>query len=131
METFVLIIHLLTAVSIVVLVLLQQGKGADMGAAFGSGASGSLFGASGSTNFLSRSTAIAATVFFITSLVLTWFTGRDHVSGGVMQSGAAAQAQMAVKPMPLVPPVTAKPQQPVSGQGDTNSLRSKAGEIPR
>ena len=57
-------IQVLSAISIVVLVLLQQGKGADMGAAFGSGSAGSVFGAAGSANFLSRTTAVAATIFF-------------------------------------------------------------------
>ena len=122
METFVLIVHLLTAVSIVALVLLQQGKGADMGAAFGSGASGSLFGASGSANFLSRTTAIMATVFFVTSLVLTWFTGRDHASSGVMQSPAVTQVRPAGKPV-VVPPVA-------TDKANSGNLRSKAGDIP-
>ena len=70
METLILTVHVIIALTIIVLVMLQQGKGADMGAAFGSGSSGSLFGASGSANFLSRATAVAATVFFITSLSL-------------------------------------------------------------
>ena len=65
-------IQVLSAVSIVVLVLLQQGKGADMGAAFGSGSAGSVFGAAGSANFLSRTTALAATVFFLTTLALAY-----------------------------------------------------------
>ena len=69
METLVLIIHVLAAASVIGLVLLQHGKGADMGAAFGSGTSGSLFGVSGSANFLSRATAIAVAIFFVTSIV--------------------------------------------------------------
>jgi preprotein translocase subunit SecG len=81
-----LVVHVLVAIAIIVLVLLQHGKGADMGAAFGSGSSGSLFGATGSANFLSRATAILATVFFLTSLGLTWFaTNRTtDTSGGIM-----------------------------------------------
>ena len=70
--------------SIIVLVLMQQGKGADMGAAFGSGSSGSVFGASGSGNFLSRTTAIAATLFFITSLSLTYLAGNVSDDQGIM-----------------------------------------------
>ena len=66
-----IIVHVLVALGIIGLVLLQHGKGADVGAAFGSGASGSLFGATGSANFLSRATAILAAVFFLTSLGLT------------------------------------------------------------
>ena len=63
----VLVVHILAALGVIGLVLVQHGKGADMGAAFGSGASGSLFGATGSANFLSRTTAVLATVFFVTS----------------------------------------------------------------
>ena len=73
METLVWIVHIVVALGVIVLVLLQQGKGADMGAAFGSGSAGSLFGASGSANFLSRSTAVLATLFFLTSLGLAYF----------------------------------------------------------
>ena len=73
LETGLLILHLLVAVAICGFVLLQHGKGADMGAAFGSGSSGSLFGAAGSANFLSRTTAILAAIFFASSLGLTWF----------------------------------------------------------
>ena len=72
METLVWFVHVMSAVALIVLVLVQHGKGADMGAAFGTGSAGSLFGSSGSANFLSRSTAVAATIFFITSLSLTY-----------------------------------------------------------
>ena len=64
--------HVIIAVIIIVLILLQKGKGADMGSAFGAGASGTIFGAKGSANFLSRTTAILATIFFITSLALAY-----------------------------------------------------------
>ena len=70
-----LVLQIISAVVVIVLVLMQHGKGADLGAAFGSGASGSLFGASGSANFLSRSTAIAATVFFCSTIALTLASG--------------------------------------------------------
>lgn len=73
--SMVLVAHVLVGFGIIGLVLLQHGKGADMGAAFGSGASGSLFGATGSANFLSRTTAILATIFFLTSLGLTYLAG--------------------------------------------------------
>src|SRR6476659_3492987 len=91
LESAVLVLHVLTAIAVCGFVLLQHGKGADMGAAFGSGASGSLFGAAGSANFLSRTTAVLATVFFVTSLGLTWFGtthggGKSVVQGGVMES---------------------------------------------
>lgn len=85
METVIWSVHLIAALVIIVLVLLQHGKGADVGAAFGGGSAGSLFGASGSANFLSRSTAFAATVFFITSLTLAYFSGGESESASVMK----------------------------------------------
>ncbi len=84
METIVWVVHVITAVVLIGLVLLQHGKGADMGAAFGSGSAGSLFGSSGSANFLSRSTAVAATIFFITSLTLTYLYSKPAQPAGVM-----------------------------------------------
>ena len=86
METLVWVVHVISAVAVVVLVLLQHGKGADMGAAFGTGSAGSLFGSSGSANFLSRSTAIAATIFFITSLSLTYIYSHPSQDAGVMEN---------------------------------------------
>ncbi len=81
----VIVFQLISALIIIGLVLLQQGKGADMGAAFGSGASGSLFGATGSANFLSRSTGIAAAVFFVATLLLTFLGSRPQGGGaGIM-----------------------------------------------
>lgn len=84
METLVWVVHVATAVALIGLVLLQHGKGADMGAAFGTGSAGSLFGSSGSANFLSRSTAVAATIFFITSLTLTYLYAKPAQESGVM-----------------------------------------------
>ncbi len=84
METIVWVVHVVTAIVLIGLVLIQHGKGADMGAAFGSGSAGSLFGSSGSANFLSRSTAVAATIFFITSLSLTYLYGKPTHETGVM-----------------------------------------------
>ena len=81
MQTTVLIAHTLIAIGIIVLVLLQRGKGADTGAAFGAGASGTVFGSRGSTSFFSRTTAILATAFFATSLALAWISSQT-VSGG-------------------------------------------------
>ena len=74
MEFIVWVVHVLVALAVIGLVLMQHGKGADMGAAFGSGSSGSLFGATGSANFLSRTTAVLATAFFLTSMGLTYFS---------------------------------------------------------
>lgn len=84
METLVWSIHVILAVVLIVLVLLQHGKGADMGAAFGSGSAGSLFGASGSATFLSRTTGIVAAMFFATSMSLTYLTMNQSEDLGVM-----------------------------------------------
>ena len=87
METLVVIVHVIAAIAIIALVLLQQGKGADAGAAFGSGASQTVFGSAGSGNFLTRSTTIAALIFFVTSLTLAIFA-RQYSSSGIVNSGA-------------------------------------------
>jgi preprotein translocase subunit SecG len=91
----IVVLQVLSALAIIGLVLVQHGKGADMGAAFGSGASGSLFGASGSSNFLSKSTAVAAAIFFASTLALAYFgTNRPaaSVSAGVMERAAGVPA---------------------------------------
>lgn len=91
MMNVVLLLQMAAAVAMIGLVLVQQGKGADMGASFGGGASGSLFGATGSANFLSRSTAIAATVFFLCTLALAYFGNlRPQDSGSSILDRAAA-----------------------------------------
>ncbi len=92
METLLLVFHVTAALAIIGLVLLQHGKGADMGAAFGGGASGSVFGSTGSANFLSRATAILATVFFLTSMALTWFYAHKGGSKGIMTAPVTQQA---------------------------------------
>ena len=88
----VLVAQILSALGMVGLILVQHGKGADMGAAFGSGSSGSLFGASGSANFLSRSTAVLATVFLASTLLLSYygFSPRVEASGGSVLEGVKA-----------------------------------------
>jgi preprotein translocase subunit SecG len=118
------VLHVLVALAIIGLVLLQHGKGADMGSGFGGGASGSLFGATGSANFLSRSTAVLAAVFFVLSLALTYVAtnrAQEQGGGGVMdtvpqqqpakdvpqpttpQQGAASAPAQAPKPAPQAP----------------------------
>lgn len=84
MEIFIWTVHVLLAVVLIILVLLQHGKGADMGAAFGSGSAGSLFGASGSANFLSRSTGMVAAMFFATSMSLTYLSGNQTKDASVI-----------------------------------------------
>ena len=80
-QTILLIVHTLIALAIIALVLLQRGKGAEAGAAFGAGASGTVFGARGSTNFFSRTTAILATLFFASSLALAYISSQGPVEG--------------------------------------------------
>ena len=102
--TLILAVQLLSALAMIGLVLIQHGKGADMGASFGSGASGSLFGATGSANFLSRSTAALATVFFICTLALTYMnnsaSGRAPTGGSVLDRSAPAASAPAPLPTP-------------------------------
>ncbi|HDR8931634.1 MULTISPECIES: preprotein translocase subunit SecG [Burkholderia] len=95
-KTLIIVVQVLSALGVIGLVLLQHGKGADMGAAFGSGASGSLFGATGSANFLSRTTAVLATVFFIATLALTYLGSyKATPSAGVLGATATAPAASA------------------------------------
>jgi preprotein translocase subunit SecG len=112
-HTLLLTVHIIAGVSVIGLVLLQHGKGADMGAAFGSGASGSLFGATGSANFLSRATAVLAAVFFLTSLGLSYIANSaPRASGSVMDSA----------PVPAVP---------AAPDSTSTAPDSKAKEIPK
>ncbi len=100
--TTILTVQMLAAITMVGLILVQHGKGADMGAAFGSGGSGSLFGASGSANFLSRTTAVMATIFFVSTLALAYFGNlRPTTSTSVLESAVAtAPAVAASAPAP-------------------------------
>ena len=98
-----IVLHVLMALAIIGLVLLQHGKGADMGSGFGGGASGSLFGATGSANFLSRTTAVLAAIFFVSSLALAYFaTQAPREAGSVVDRAPAAQQKKAepAKPEP-------------------------------
>ena len=104
--TIVLTVQMLSALAMIGLILVQHGKGADMGAAFGSGGSGSLFGASGSANFLSRTTAVLATVFFVCTLALAYFGNLRPASSGSVLEGAAIVAP-AVADAASVPAVAA------------------------
>ena len=107
-----IVLHVLVALGIIGLVLLQHGKGADMGSGFGGGASSSLFGATGSANFLSRSTAALATVFFILSLTLAYLAtnrGGEQPTGGVLDTVRQQQ-----QPAKDVPKPEAQPQAPAA-----------------
>ena len=140
-HTIIVIIQVLSALTIIGLVLLQHGKGADMGAAFGSGASGSLFGATGSSNFLSKSTGIAAAVFFSATLGLAFLgSTRSASSGSVTDSlsapavtvppSSAATAPAASAPTPAasatVPTAPAAPAKPAA-----NGSTGQSDKIPK
>ena len=123
--TVVLAVQMLSALAMIGLILVQHGKGADMGAAFGSGGSGSLFGASGSANFLSRSTGVLAALFFACTLMLAYFGNSQPRTGASVLDGAAVTApapaasgaaQIPGTSMPS-PAVPAAPAPPASGAG--------------
>ncbi len=127
LHTIIVVVQVVSALTIVGLVLLQHGKGADMGASFGSGASGSLFGATGSSNFLSKFTGIAAAIFFAATLGLAFISNKPaEVSGGVMENlpvsavpGAEATAPAASTAAPAtVPAVPASS----NGTGQSNQI---------
>ena len=120
MFSVVLTIHILVGLAVIGLVLMQHGKGADMGAAFGSGASGSLFGASGSANFLSRTTGILAAVFFVTSLTLAYVaSSKPKTTGSLMQETVQSE--------------TVSPAAQAAGEAPANAAdaASKAKDIPK
>ena len=123
--TLILVVHVLVALAIIFLVLLQHGKGADMGAAFGSGSSGSLFGATGSANFLSRTTAVLAAVFFLTSLGLAYVATHKPKTGGSVMQGVTVPTAPAVKPAEEVPKPADVPK-PASSPS-----KSTANEVPK
>jgi preprotein translocase subunit SecG len=101
MLTLILVVQMLSALAMIGLILIQHGKGADMGAAFGSGGSGSLFGATGGANFLSRTTAVLAAVFFVCTLMLAYFSNaRPAASSGSVLEGAAVTAPAPVNTSP-------------------------------
>ncbi len=109
MQTLVTVLHLLAAVGLIGLVLIQHGKGADAGAAFGSGASATVFGSQGSATFLSRVTAGLAAVFFITSLVLANFAGRREAPVSVTERLAPPSVVEEVQPATDQPPADLTP----------------------
>jgi preprotein translocase subunit SecG len=134
-STVAVVIQVLSAIGVIILVLLQHGKGADMGAAFGSGSSGSLFGATGSANFLSRLTAALATVFFVSTLALAFIANtrtaaRD--SGSVMDK---VTAPVNVAPPSTVPAQDGKTEapavSPVVPGSDAAQKSGGAADIPK
>ena len=134
----VIVVQVISALAIIGLVLLQHGKGADMGAAFGSGASGSLFGASGSSNFLSKSTAVAAAIFFASTLALAYMGNTRTVatSGGVMErmnnpaNNAGSAVPNTTTPAAPVNDVPAAPTAGVPAAPATAPATAPAADVP-
>lgn len=106
MQTILIVFHLFLAIGLVGLILIQHGKGADMGAAFGSGASGTVFGSKGSASFLTRLTAGLATLFFITSMVMAYFAAQRDDGNAVLDTLGQTQGQeVSVQPQTDLPPM--------------------------
>jgi preprotein translocase subunit SecG len=113
-QTLAVVVHVLLAASIIGLVLLQRGKGADAGAGFGAGASGTVFGARGSGSFLSRTTAVLATLFFLTSLGLSYLFSQGKEETSVIDRVQPAQTVPAPAQVPALPPTDVLPSVPES-----------------
>ncbi|MGB5639475.1 MAG: preprotein translocase subunit SecG [Sedimenticolaceae bacterium] len=116
MESVLVVVHLFLAIGLVALILVQHGKGADMGAAFGSGASASVFGARGASNFLSRTTGILAALFFATSLTLAYFAMQSNEPETLMETAQPAAVDVVpevpvASDVPVVPGAPAAPSQ--------------------
>jgi preprotein translocase subunit SecG len=116
LKTLLVVLQIIAAIGVIALVLVQQGKGADMGAAFGGGSSGGLFGAAGSANFLSRLTAIFATVFFVSTLGITLLGSTKSQNSGVL-SGTSAPASVPAPEVPEAPKANTGNTAPTSGSG--------------
>lgn len=118
LQTVVIVVHLLVAIGVVALVLLQQGKGADAGASFGSGASATVFGSQGSSTFLSRFTAILAGVFFVTSLGLAFFATQqaDQFSDAGLPDPAVLEVPASEPVVEDVPVLESSPSAPAAGE---------------
>jgi len=130
MELAILVVHVIAALSIVGLVLLQHGKGADMGAAFGSGSAGSMFGSSGSANFLSHITAVMAVIFFATSISLTIFSGKVSGKKGLMTQPVESTQSLPAQ-IPTPPPTVPASSVPVPSAPASAGGADKAGEVPK
>ena len=121
METIIVVVHVIAAITIVGLVLLQQGKGADAGASFGAGASQTVFGASGSGNFLVKATTVAATIFFVTSLSLAIFAKNQSGLGNT--SGLPiANPNILEESVSNQPDIPQADEEPTPGTGDVPTL---------
>ncbi|BAW79776.1 preprotein translocase subunit SecG [Candidatus Nitrosoglobus terrae] len=122
MHSVLLVLHITVAIGLAGLVLIQHGKGADAGAAFGSGASATVFGASGSANFLTRASAILATLFFITSLSLAYFSERGPQKNSVTQ---AVKPRIIADENMVIPPLASPPNDDLSKDKDLSNRNTE------
>ena len=129
LTTLLIVVQVISAIAIIVLVLLQHGKGADMGAAFGSGASGSLFGASGSANFLSRTTAAVATVFFVATLGLA-YTGTAVKRPAAEGGGVMGTVPQGAPAAPAAPKDIPSPASQIPGSAPASTPPAPSGAAP-
>jgi preprotein translocase subunit SecG len=119
LKTILVVLQIISAIGVIALVLIQQGKGADMGAAFGGGSSGGLFGAAGSANFLSRVTAVFATIFFLSTLGITFFSSTKSQNAGVLSGTSAPVVAPAAEVPAPAPAAPGSPVAPVTGSGQS------------
>jgi len=137
LHSIVLVAHVLVAMMIIGLVLLQRGKGAEAGTGFGAGASGTVFGARGSANFLSHATGVLATLFFITSLALAYLSTKPTGPTSLLESQPAQQSPAPQTQAPAPPPASELPQVPsdsgsgAAGEAPAKSPDSGSGNAPR
>lgn len=139
MHTLFVLVQFICSIALIAIILLQHGKGADAGAAFGSGASGTVFGARGASNFMSRTTAILAAIFFISSLALAYLVKEKAVSGSVVdqmsqpvqeQPAAPAAAPAASTPAPAAGEAPAQAAPAAEGGADDAAQASQAAPAP-
>lgn len=124
-SSLLVVVQMLAAIAMIGLVLVQHGKGADMGASFGSGASGSLFGATGSANFLSRFTSVCAAIFFASTLGLAMLSNQTNTASGADTGSVLERAA------PMVTPASAVPQIPSAAPAAAVSASAAAASAPR
>jgi preprotein translocase subunit SecG len=131
MQTILIVVHLFIALGLIGLVLIQHGKGADAGAAFGSGASATVFGASGSANFLSRTTGILAAAFFITSLGMAWYSMQTPEKKSLMEGVDTATATAIETQAEKMEAPAAPAEAPVEIPGANEKVEKAGGDVPK
>jgi len=130
MSVFFIILHVLVCLALIMIVLLQTGKGASMGAAFGSGASQTVFGSQGAGGFLSKITAAAAIIFMLTSLSLSYISDRQIGGGSVMEEVTVPAQEQPAAPTPQPAPETSSPAVPDMPKEQAQPIQPGQGDKP-